>query len=118
MADLTDVLTTAQNIAQFLSTIGAEISVFHPDFTSKQMVGNTLVQSGFVRVLGISVTTAGAAGALHDAATITAAASTNVIYEVAATKGYFPFSPSIIVTDGLVYKPGAGQVATLFYVRS
>jgi hypothetical protein len=115
---LTDVLTTFQNLVQATSTVGNELIKVNATSTTGQLTANTLVQSGLVRVLGLSVSTAGAAGTLHDAATIVAADTTNIIYTVAATAAYYPFFPAMLVTQGLVYKPGAGQKVTIFYVRS
>ncbi len=116
--NLTDVLTTLQNLVQATSTIGNELIKINATQTTGQISANTLVQSGLVRILGLSVSTAGAAGTFHDAATIAAADSTNVIYTVAATAGYFPFFPAMLTMNGLVYKPGAGQKVTIYYTRS
>lgn len=115
-ASLTDALGSFQNTVVALNGIRQVLAQMVPSLTSGQMAASTLVQSGFVRVLGIAVSTAGAAGALHDAPTLAGAASGNVIFTVPATIGFYP--TNMVFKDGLVYVPGASQVAAVFYARA
>lgn len=115
-ASLTDAITSLQNMPVSLNGIRQVLAQMVPALTSGQMSASTLVQTGFVRVLGIAISTAGAAGALHDAATIADAASGNVIYTVPATAGFT--AVNMVFQNGLVYIPGAGQVAAVFYARA
>jgi len=87
-----------------------------PNFTSGQVIAARLVQTGFVRLTGYSVTTAGAPGQLCDAATLPGALSSTVVGIVSASVGYFPVD--MVFTNGLVYLPGSGQIAALFYART
>ena len=86
-----------------------------PSLSSGHLDVSRVVQTGFVRVTGISVIVAGAVGALHDINSITGAASSNKIYEVAATKGFYPVN--LIFATGLTYVPGAAQEIAIMYTR-
>lgn len=112
---LNDMLTSVQALAQNCQKIATALQQSIPSETSGQLSADTLVQTGFVRLLGISVVAAGAVGALHDARTLALAASGNQVAVVQATAGYF--AVDMIFADGLVYKPGSGQTCTLFYAR-
>lgn len=116
-ASLSDILTSIQNLVVATNAAANANNRLVPNLTSGRLAANTLVQTGFVRVTGISVVTAGAAGALFDAATLAgAAAGTNDVYPVAAAAGFTPLN--MVFKNGLVYKPGAAQVATIFYTRT
>jgi hypothetical protein len=114
-ASLTDILTAIQDLVTAWNNVGNILAKQTASSTSEQLSASTLVQTGFVRVKGISVTTAGAVGTLNDASTLADAASGNVAYVVAAATGYVPLD--LVFEDGLVYQPGAAQVATIFYTR-
>lgn len=96
--------------------IGAQI---FPTISAAQKSGvalaaNTLLKGSKGYCLTLIVTTAGAAGALYDSATIGGVASGNKIFTVPATAGIyavnFPFQ------NGLVYEPGAAQVASVSFL--
>lgn len=112
---MSDVLSAIQSLSVNCQTIARRLNEQAPDLSSGQISAAKLIQVGFVRVTGISVSTAGAAGTLNDAATAALAGAGNVIYSVAATAGFFPVN--MVFHDGLVYLPGAAQVATIFYTR-
>lgn len=113
---LSDILTAIKNLVIAYNAGSDALNSAVPHFTSGQMAANTLVQTGFVRVTGISVTTAGAAGTLNDAATIALSGAGNVVAVVPAAAGFL--AVNMVFQHGLVYKPGAAQVATLFYSRT
>lgn len=116
-ASLSDMLSTVKNLVEATNTLAKAANGLIPQFTSGRLAANTQIQSGFIRVTGISVLAAGAAGALHDAATLAAAvAGTNDIFVVPATVGFT--ATNMVFANGLVYKPGAAQVATIFYART
>lgn len=116
-ASLSDILTSVQNLVVATNAIANAQNGEIPHFSTGRLAANTLVQSGFVRVTGISVVAAGAVGALFDAATLaSAAAGTNDVYVVPAAVGYLPLN--MVFANGLVYKPGAAQVAAIFYART
>lgn len=114
-ASLSDILSAVQTIGQQCQFIARRLNEQAPDLTSGQLAANTLVQTGFVRVTGISVVTAGAAGTLSDARTLAAAGSGDVVYTVEPVVGFLPVN--MVFVNGLVYKPGAAQVVAIFYTR-
>ena len=74
---------------------------------------STLVKAGAGRLVRVSVTTAGAAGAIYDSATIAGAGASNLIGVVPATVGIYFFDwPTI---NGIVYVPGAAQVVSIAF---
>lgn len=116
-ASLSDILTSIQNLVVATNAVANANNGLIPHLTSGRLAANTLVQTGFVRVLGISVVVAGAVGALLDAATLASAAvGTNDVYDVPAATGFIPLN--MVFANGLVYKPGAAQVAAIFYART
>lgn len=116
MATLSDVLTSIQNLVVAFNGVNDGITSQVPHFTSGQMVASTLILPGFVRVTGISVVTAGSAGGLYDAQSIAAATADTQVYAVPATAGFLPVQ--MVFTRGVVYIPGAGQVAAVFYAKT
>lgn len=116
MASLADILTTAQNITNALNGFVTATNRLIPPYTSGQVSASALIQTGFVRVTGISVYAGGAVGALHDAASLALAVSGTEIYQVPTTEGYI--ACDMVFKDGLVYIPGAGQIAAFFYSRT
>lgn len=116
-ASLSDMLTAVQGLVVATNAEANALNGTIPHYTSGRLSGNTLIQSGFMRVLGVSVIVAGAAGALFDVANLAGAAlGTNDIFVVPATVGYI--STNMVFANGLVYKPGAAQVAAIFYART
>lgn len=115
-ASLADILSAVQNLVQATNINAKALNGGIPQETSGQLTANILVQTGFVRVTGISVTTAGAIGTLFDAANLAAAGAGNAVYIVPAAVGFI--SLNMVFKNGLVYKPGAAQVATIFFGRA
>lgn len=104
--------TIAQNIVQAVLGLGRLV----PTSTSGQLAADTLVQTGFVRLIGVSVVAAGTPGTLRDAVTLGASSSANDVYELPSTAGYYPVQ--MIFANGLVYKAGSGETIALFYSRT
>ena len=115
-ASLADILFAIQNLVVATNDLAKLTADVIPDSTSGQLSADALVQTGFVRVTGISVTTAGAIGTFFDAMNLASSGSTNAIYTVPAAVGFTPVN--MVFANGLVYKPGALQVATIFYRRT
>ncbi len=109
-------LTTSQNGVQALNTIADALNSQVPHFTSGQLSVNAVILPTFTRVTGISVVTGGTAGGLYDAATVQGAASTTQVYVVPTTAGFT--AVNMVFQNGLVYKPGSGQVAAFFYAKT
>jgi hypothetical protein len=78
------------------------------------ITANTLVKATPGRVAKISVIVAGAAGSVHDAATIGAAGATNNLGVIPAVIGLYTFD--MHVSNGIVVKPGAGQTLAISYI--
>jgi hypothetical protein len=75
---------------------------------------NTQIKVGSGRLARVSVTTAGAAGSLYDSANLNAGiTAANLIGVVPATVGVYLFDWPFY--NGLVYEPGAAQVASITY---
>ena len=112
----------ATNVAQMLNT--GTITYLQTDNQGALLTGQgasstldltaaTVVQVGAGRVGRVSVLVAGAAGALYDGASTSGNTAANEIAVIPATVGNitidFPF------TTGLVYIPGASQIASITY---
>lgn len=81
--------------------------------TQLNVNADALIFEGPGELVGFTVVTAGAAGGFNDAAAIGDAAAANKIATSPAVVGYYPCP--FPVTDGLVYKVGAGQVVAVVY---
>lgn len=81
--------------------------------SSNGLSADALVKVGPGRLVRVSVTTAGAAGAVHDVASIAGAAAGNLIGVVPATVGVYYFDWPVL--NGIVYKVGSGQVVSISY---
>lgn len=114
--DLSSILTSFQNAVNALNALVRNIGQETPSLSSGLMDADTLVQTDLVRVLGISVVVGGAAGGLYDAATITGAGAAQQLYVVDVFEGFY--AVDMVFPTGLVYKPGAGQKAVIFYTRT
>ena len=82
-------------------------------FAMNGLSANTLVKKDQGRLSRVSVTTAGAAGAVYDSATIGGIGAGNLIGVVPAAVGVYLFDWP--VNFGIVYAPGAAQVASVSY---
>lgn len=73
----------------------------------------TQIKVGYTRAVRVSVTTAGAAGAIYDSATVAGVGAANLIAVIPATVGIY--SIDWPCTAGLVYVPGSAQVASIAF---
>jgi len=115
-ASLSDLLSAMQNGVTAMNAFVTALTRETPALSSGQLAADKLVQIGFVRVLGVSIVTGGAAGGLYDAASTTLATSGTQVYVTGTTAGFYPVN--MVFTNGLVYLPGAGQVVAIFYTRT
>lgn len=115
MASLDDILTALKGGVNAVNGNTQSLQRQTPSSTSGQLAADTLVQAGFVRITGISVVVAGAVGGLYDAPTIALAGSGQQVFVVPASTDFIPLN--MVFANGLVYKPGAAQVAAIFYTR-
>ena len=81
--------------------------------TGLALSASTVVKASKGRVARISVTTAGAAGAIYDSATVGGASASNLIAVVPATVGIYILD--FPVQTGITYIPGASQVASISF---
>lgn len=116
MASLSDILTSMQNGVNAMNAFVSAVSKDIPTDTSGQLAADTLVQTGFVRVLGVSIVAGGAAGSLADAATLALAVGGTEVYTTETTPGYF--ATNMVFKNGLVCLVGAGQTVAIFYART
>ena len=115
MASLDDIQNTFISANQTLADLVNAYLKQVPSNSSGNLAADKVIQVGFVRVTGISIVAGGAVGALHDAASIAGVASTNKIYEVGTTKGFYPVN--LVFPTGLTYIPGAAQEVAIMYTR-
>lgn len=114
---LLNIGNTLQSVAQNIVQAVSILSKFIPTLTSGQLSANTLVQTGTIRVIGISVVVGNAAaGGLYDASTIAGAGAGQQIYQIPSTAGYYPVQ--MLLNNGLVYKTGTSEKIAIFYGRA
>lgn len=82
--------------------------------------GNNLVKGPLTgpadgRIYSITVTTAGAAGAVYDSPTTAAIGPSNLIFTIPAVVGVYNFADGFPFGSGLVVSPGAGQVVSVSF---
>lgn len=112
MASLSDILTTAQNIASAINGVATTYLGVQGTKNTPNISTATLVNSGKGRIASISITTAGSApGTIYD--TNAAASVLNPIYTIPNSLGVFFIN--FPLSFGLVVAPGTGQVVSVSY---
>jgi|APCry1669188910_1035180.scaffolds.fasta_scaffold00198_5 hypothetical protein len=112
MASLSDILTSAQNIAQAINSVAAAYLSVQGSRIAPSLAAATLVKLGAGRIAVISITVAGSAnGHVYD--TNTAAGTGNPIFTIPNTIGVI--FVNLPVSVGLVVAPGTGQTVTVSY---
>lgn len=109
MAALSDILTSAQNVVQAINSLAAAYLNVQGQQTAAGIAAATLVKPAPGRVASVSVTTAGAVGAIYDANV--ASATTRLLYVIPATVGVFVVN--LPTSYGIVVTPGAAQVCSV-----
>ncbi len=112
MASLSDLLTTAKNIASAINGV-AQTYVFVQGAQVRQNItAATVVRAGQGRLATVSVTTAGSAvGTIYDSASTSI--TTRPIYTIPNTVGVV--SVNLPVVYGVLVTPGTGQAVTVSY---
>lgn len=87
--------------------------VYQGDQAANGLSASTVIKTGKGRLGRVSVTTAGAVGAVYDCATVGGVGASNLIGVVQAAVGVYDFDWPFFT--GLVYVPGAAQVVSLTY---
>lgn len=116
-ASLSDILTSLRNEVVAVNNLVLQYSRQFPSSTSGQVSAAALIQTGFVRLLGISVVASvtAAAGGLYDAATLSSAGATQQVGVLLTTPGFY--AVDMVFANGLVAKPAPGQIVSLHYAR-
>jgi hypothetical protein len=81
--------------------------------SANNIAAATVVKAGRGRIARVSVTTGGAAGAIHDAATTGAVAAGNLIAVIPDVVGVYEIDFPCL--NGIVVSPGAAQVVSVSY---
>lgn len=90
------------------------VSLGADDRSALGLSASTVIKATPGRVLNVNVTTAGVAGAMHDATTVGGVSAATLIAVVPATVG--PLVLNWTCNAGIVYIVGAGQVVSVSYV--
>lgn len=109
MASLDSILTSAQNIATAISDLRSAYLNVQGARNACDISTATLIKTGPGRLAMVSITTAGAQGAIYDANS--ASATTNLMWVIPASKGII--FVNLPYSFGLVVTPGAGQTVTV-----
>jgi len=114
MASTDDVLTAIKNIVVALNNTNKIALAGYAVYSTPGIATNTLLVARPARIHVITVTTAGTtAGAIYDASSITTIGAANLIVTIPATVGIIDLNwPT---TNGIVYVPGSGQIASISY---
>lgn len=108
--------TTPKTLASALNAANEHLICHQPEDGQKSTLNITadnLVKATPGRCFRVSVIVAGAAGALHDCASIGAAAASNKVGVIPAVVGVYEFNWPHLV--GVVIKCGAGQTLSVSY---
>lgn len=123
MANLDDVLTVQKNGVIAVNALTAALEDFKAMYESfigtQRYLGVTessLVYVGAGRLVNAIVSAAAAGGTIHDAATVAAATTSNVIYPVPNSVGIAQVNVPFV--NGLVIKPAAGSTVGVTYSES
>jgi len=112
MASLSDLLTTAKNIASAINGVAQTYVFVQGSQVSQNITAATVVRAGQGRLATVSVTTAGSAvGTIYDSASTSI--TTRPIYTIPNTVGVV--SVNLPVVYGVVVTPGTGQAVTVSY---
>lgn len=112
MASLSDLLTTAKNIASAINGVAQTYLNVQGSKVRQNITASTAVSAEAGRVAMVAVTTAGSAvGTIYDSAST--AITTRPIYTIPNTVGVV--FVNLPVTYGVVVAPGSGQAVTVSY---
>ena len=112
MASLSDLLTTAKNIASAINGVAQTYVFVQGAQVLQNITAAAVVRTGQGRLATVSVTTAGsAAGTIYDSASTSV--TTRPIYTIPNTVGVV--SVNLPVVYGVVVTPGTGQAVTVSY---
>jgi len=110
-SSFSDLFTAAQNIVQAINYVASTYLSVQGSVSRADIATAVCVHTGPGRIARISVTTAGAVGAVYDAND--AALTTNLLYVIPAAIGVIEVN--LPYSYGLVVAPGAAQIVTVSY---
>ncbi len=112
MASLSDILTTAKNIATAINGVAQTYVAVQGARVQQNITGNTVVNNAAGRLAMVTVTTAGSSvGVIYDANDTST--TTRPIYTIPNTVGVV--FVNLPVVYGIVVTPGTGQAVTVSY---
>jgi putative NADPH-quinone reductase len=112
MASLSDILTTAKNIASAINNVAQTYVSVQGAQVRQNITAATVVSSAPGRLAMVSITTGGSAnGVIYDAAAT--GVTSRPIYAIPNTIGIVFVNLPVIY--GIVVAPGTGQVVTVSY---
>jgi hypothetical protein len=112
MASLSDLLTTAKNIASAINGVAQTYINVQGARIRQNMTASTVVSNAAGRLAVVTVTTAGSAvGTIYDSASTSI--TTRPIYTIPNTVGVVFVNLPVIY--GIVVAPGTGQAVTVSY---
>lgn len=112
MANLSDILTTAKNIAQGLSTVASTYLNVQGVQNAADISTATMVKGSAGRLATVVVTTAGSAsGKIYDQSIATG--TTRILFVIPMTVGVYIVN--MPANYGIVVAPGTGQVVTVSF---
>lgn len=106
MNDLTAALNSFRNI--YTQFVGQN--------TYLGITGDSLIYSGGGRLVNVAVTAGTSGGTIHDAASVSAANASNIIFNLPAAVGLSQVNVPFF--DGLVVKPAATVTVSITYSES
>jgi hypothetical protein len=120
MANIDDLVTVQKNGVVAVNALTQALEQFRAIYASAvgtaTFLGateNSLVYSGSGRLVNVIVSAAAAGGTIHDAASVSAANTTNIIFPIPNTVGLNIVNVPFF--DGLVIKPAASSTVGLTY---
>lgn len=112
MASLSDLLTTAKNIASAINGVAQTYVFVQGSQIRQNITAATVVSTGQGRLAMVSVTTAGSAhGAIYDSASTSI--TTRPIYHIDKVENVV--FANLPVVYGILVVPGSGQAVTVSY---
>lgn len=118
MANLTDVLTSAQNIVTAINGVGQIIARGQGNITSATVTADTLITTGNGYLVSVSVTVPGSTeGYIYNALTVATAAADNALMAINPPDGIGIVPAGIPYNLGLVVSPGTGQSLNVVYYQ-
>lgn len=123
MANLDDIVTVLKNGVVAMNDLTAALNAFRQAYsnfvgnnTYLGITDNSLIYDGPGRLVNVVVSSAAAGGTIHDAASVSTATTSNIIFAIPNAVG--TSQVNIPFFNGLVVKPASTSVVGLAYSES